>query len=48
MLKSHNLKHTIYENKPQNPFAQDLKIQWEINFFMFLNTDKNAPKKIYQ
>ena len=25
---------------------QDLKIQWEIHFFTFLNTDCKAPKKI--
>ena len=23
-----------------------LKIQWEIHFFTFLNTDRNNPKKI--
>ena len=29
-----------------NPSAQDLRIQWEIHFFTFLNIGQNAPKKI--
>ena len=34
------------KKKPRDPSAQDLKIQWEIHFFTFLNIDRNAPKKI--
>ena len=33
------------EKNPLNPSAQDLKIQWEIHFFTFLNTDRYAPQK---
>ena len=31
-----------HENKPRNPSAQDLKLQWEIHFLTFFNTDQNA------
>ena len=37
-----------HENKPRNPSAQDLKIQWEIHFLTFKNTDRNAPKKKFR
>ena len=33
--------------KTLNTSAQDLKIQWEINFLTFKNTDRNAPNKIF-
>ena len=34
------------KKKPCNPSAEDLKIQWEINFLTFLITDQNTKKII--
>ena len=33
-----------HEKKPLNPSAQDLKIQWEIQFSTFFVVGQNAPK----
>ena len=35
-----------WEKKPLNPSAQDLKIQWETQFSIFLVVDQSAPKKV--
>ena len=34
--------------KNPKPFAQDLKIQWEIQFLTFLFVDQNAPNFFLQ
>ena len=36
------------ENYPLPLAEQDLKIQWEIHFLTFLNTDRNAPQKKFR
>ena len=33
------------EKSPLNPYAQDLKMQWEIHFYLF-NIDQSAPKNL--